>query len=80
MVSLNPEAADAVSHTVTATAIIIAIIIGIPILAFSLFAISRLYRDRAQSKRMAGMNEASRASQIGLPVRNSGSFVTRRPR
>lgn len=73
MVSLNPEAAGAVSHTVTATAIIIALILGIPILGCSLFAIYRLYRDRAK-KTKSGLNEANRASQIDLPVRNSGKF------
>jgi len=72
MVSLNPEAAGAVSHSATATAIIIALIIGIPILACTMFALSRLYGDRAQKRKRAAMNEAIRASRIGVPVRNSG--------
>ena len=77
MVSLNPEAADAVSHTVTATAIIIALIIGIPILACSLFTIIRLCRGRAQNKKRPDMNKASRASRIDLPIRNSGIFFVK---
>lgn len=72
MVSLNPEAADAVSHTVTTTIVIIALILAVPILGCSLFAISRLYRDRARKNKKPGKNGASRASQINLPVRNSG--------
>ena len=72
MVSLNPEAAGAVSHTVPATAIIVALIIGIPILAFTLFAIGRLCRGRSQKKKAAGMNDAIRVSPRGVAVRDSG--------
>lgn len=63
-------ATGALPGTVTAVAIIAGIVLGIPLLAATTFAITRLYRQ--EKKHKVDMSEGSRVFRRDIRVRSAG--------
>ena len=76
MAFLNPDAATAVSHTTATIVIVVALLIGIPLLFATLYSVIRLCRNHRQKRTMVDMCEPNRTVHMGVRVKNSSIFIT----